>query len=505
MIILGFALWASTVWMTGFLLVSATPARTLPRGEIAAVAGVVGSAALPLMLFLLNWLTGWPIISQGVIGDIFIGALTLTEAALLARLTLGKPVRPGAGADAAKNRTRARRRPGSNRAGDAVLIAVLSVALAAFYYWLWRGVRRPIFGWDEYSFWLYAAKALLVHGGSGSAMVHDPYASYPLSFPYLVAWCYRLTGGLSIERAKWVTPAVTTAFFWSLYMVMRRFRVRPALALLGVVLAAWGSQMILWYNLIAYGEMAYVCVYVLALLYAASWLNVREPAHRSADLFMFALLLGLSAFVRVDGVYVAIMTLIILMVVGGARQVRQRGQNRRLAAFALVFPIVCWEGFKLAHHVRAGWTSRITLGELGVRLQPAFLSRVVAAVWFTMTNFTVYPIVLLLFFMTVMTVVSRNRITLFLVLVAYAQIVYLLAAYVSVFSVFEALHASSLDRYMLRIDPITAAAFIIWLASASDKRPAVAAQTGETEAGETADPEPIRSSLARRRERPRRE
>ena len=496
--ILGFALWASTIWMTGFLLVGATPAKTLPLKERAAVGGVVGSAALPLMLFVLNWLTGWPIISQGVIGDIFIGALTLTEAALLARLAWGRPPRPRATRAHDRTLTRAARISHSRKTRDAVLITVLLAALAAFYYWLWRGVRRPIFGWDEYSFWLYAAKALLVHGGSGSAMVHDAYASYPLSFPYLVAWCYRLTGGVSIERAKWVTPAVTTAFFWSLYMVLRRFRVRPALALLGVVLAAWGSQMILWYNLIAYGEMAYVCVYVLALLYGASWLDKRESPHRSADLFMFALLLGLSAFVRVDGVYVAIMTLITLMAAGGARVIRQRGQNRSLAAFALVFPFVCWEGFKLAHHVHAGWTSRITLGELGARLQPAFLTRVVAAVWFTMTNFTVYPIVLLLFFMTVIALVFRNRTTLFLILIAYAQIVYLLAAYVSVFSVFEALHASSLDRYLLRIDPITAAAFIIWLATAADKRPAA-----ERDGGETDDQEPIRPSPARRRARPR--
>ena len=453
MAIPGFVLWAFTVWAAGFLLLDATPARSLPVREKVAVAFVVGAAALPLLFFLLNWATSWPIINEGIIGDIFAGAVVLAEIALLARLARGR---------FAARRTRLRL-PRPRTAQSTVLTVFLLGSLAVFYYWLWRGLRAPIFGWDEYSFWLYAAKALLVHGGSDSAMAHDAYASYPLGFPYLVAWYYRLTGGISIARAKWVTPTVTSAFFWSLYIVLRRFRVRPVLALLGVCLAAWGSQMILWYNLIAYGEMTYVCVYVLSLLYAASWLENRESAQRGADLFMFALLLGLSAFIRVDGLYVAIMTLILFAMTGGFRRMRKEGGPLALAAFVLVFPTVCWEVFKWAHHIHAGWTSRITVAELGVRLQPAFLWHVVTAVWLTMTDFRVYPIILLLFFITAIAAIAKRRAILFLVLTAYAQIVYLLTAYLSVFSVFEALHASSLDRYLLRIDPIIAAVFIIWL------------------------------------------
>ena len=50
----------------------------------------------------------------------------------------------------------------------------------------------------------------------------------------------------------------------------------------------------------------------------------------------------------------------------------------------------------------------------------------------------------------------------FFISICLAQIVYLWIAYLTMFSVFEGLHASSSERYLMRIDPLTAIAFALW-------------------------------------------
>ena len=84
--------------------------------------------------------------------------------------------------------------------------------------------------------------------------------------------------------------------------------------------------------------------------------------------------------------------------------------------------------------------------------------------WHTISNLHTYPIGAFFTILVVATLFSRRRELYFLCAVTIAQIVYLFAAYMVVFPTFQALHTSSLDRYLMRVDPLIAVAFVLLLA-----------------------------------------
>lgn len=475
-IAVGWIVFLCTVEGTGLLLLS--PFRTLGRIERAAAAFVAGGTALPLALFSLAFFFGLrplaPLPVAVECGAILAATAALGVPALIRRaVRLLRPSLREAATQAAASYAAAetaglrRSRPRRAPIPSILAAAILAASFAAFAWQISSGVTAPLFGWDEYSFWLYAAKALYLAHGRPQILLHDAYATYPLGFPLLAAWMYALTDKVSIQAAKWITPLLTGAMLIALQQALRRSGYGRTASWLAVGLTAWGTKEILWYNWLAFGEMAYVNTYTLANLYAALWLRSRSRT----DGLLLALFLGLSVFLRVDGLYVAAFTLALL---AGFSALPRRAKTASgktgtllgLTSAAAIFapPAVIWYAYRFIDRPRAGWITRISWPLFEKRLEPGFLGTVLAAMWRSLSDLHTYPIMIFLAALLLAAPFSRRRESLYLAAVSIAQIAYLFAAYLTVFSRFEALHASSFDRYLLRDDPLIALAFVLWIA-----------------------------------------
>jgi len=422
---------------------------------------VAGSTLLPLLLFALNTSTHLPVISDRMS---FLDVLFPTTFGLLALWLSRHPW--------ARQRRRVRSAEQEpvqpalsisyvlSRRADRALSGILIVTMILFFSEVAYGLSRPVFGWDEYSYWLYAAKALYLSHGQSTTLLRDAYATYPLGFPYLEAWLYHLTGGISISHAKWVLPFLSLGFSMGMYGVLRRLGVPTLLALTGVSAALWGTQVMLWYNIVAFGELSFVVTFVLGTIYLAAWLHKAA----SMDLFVGGVLLGLSTFVRVDGDYVVILTLCCLLVSAGYTRLRGIEPVWATAVgLSMVIPVGLWKIFEEVYGARAGWTPRLSLHTIALRLEPHFLGTMLQAQWDVVSNLSVYPILIGLPLLLLALPFLRSRAITFLTLVCISQLIYLFAAYLAVFSAFEALHASALERYLLRLDPLIACAVVLAL------------------------------------------
>ncbi len=443
--IVAWVLFLFTVGGSGFVALRPFP---LFRLERVAVGVVVGATLLPFGLFLFNSVTHAEILDEGRAGFFFSVLVVVVIFALLfwelfskrtSKIITLKPAQPPLP-------------PLHN-----LVRWLLLLSLVAFFYVVVEGVTKPIFGWDEFSYWLYAAKLLYLTGGASTALRHDLYSSYPLGFPYLVAWCDHFLGVTSISAAKWISPIVTLATLVALERALERSGVRSPYALLGCALTAWGSFMMLNYNWLAFGEMVFVDTYALAALYVAIWLRER----RGEDLVLSCLLLGLTTFLRVDGTYIAVFTLVLLFI-SNIRNGFAASRRQWFSAFALAFiPAVAWYAFRFVNHMNSGWTKRIFAATVTARLHSPVLPALLHSMWATVGNLGQYPIDLLLLLLVVTWPFSRRRDVFFLTALSIAQLAYLFVTYLTVFTTYEAMHASSLPRYMLRNDPLIAIAFAL--------------------------------------------
>ncbi len=422
------------------------PMRHIGLSERTATSFVIGAVALPFVLFLLRSITHLPIFGETT------SAYVLVILLVILSIILFWITRPWRNLSMQAIRTSLK-----TPLGTQILIAAISCTIIVFYYQVVQGLQKPIFGWDEYSFWLYAAKLIYLNHGSTTVMLHDAYNTYPLGFPFLVALAYQFTGGIHIVTAKWLSAILTTFMLIAMFSLLRRLGVKSLFALLAIAVTVWGSRIFLWYNFLAFGEMSYVDTYVLGVFYLSAWFYTKEQK----DLLIAGLLLGLTCFLRVDGIYITLFTLVLFLLCVPHKERKKLLKGHFVVPFAalLLPPIIIWEGFKIFFHAH-GWTTRINLTELSFRLQPSFLQIMWQAIWHTISNVTIYPIMVVLVCLLLFQIVYRTRAITFLTLLSITQIVYLFVAYLTVFSRFEAMHASSMDRYLLRIDPLIAVAFI---------------------------------------------
>lgn len=435
--------------------VTLLPMKHIGLTERTATSFVIGAVVLPFLLFLLRSITHFPIFGQT---SFAYGVAILLVVLAIILLVTTQPWR-NLSMQPLRNTLK-------TSLGTRILMVILSCTIIIFFYQVVQGLQKPIFGWDEYSFWLYAAKLIYLNHGSTTVMLHDAYNTYPLGFPFLVALAYQFTGGIHIVTAKWLSAILTTFMLIAMYSLLRRLGSKPLFALLAVAMTVWGSRIFLWYNFLAFGEMSYVDTYVLGVFYLSAWFYTKEQK----DLLIAGLLLGLTCFLRVDGMYITLFTLVLFLLCIPHKERKKLLKGHFIVPFAalLLPPIVVWEGFKLFFHAH-GWTTRISLKELAFRLQPSFLQTMWDAIWHTVSNVSIYPIMVILVCLLLFQIMYRTRAIAFLTLLSITQIVYLFVAYLTVFSRFEALHASSMDRYLLRIDPLIAVAFILLIGLTSPR------------------------------------
>jgi hypothetical protein len=235
---------------------------------------LVGASLLPFLLFMINWLFRIPVINHPLFTWTFFIVLSTVFVFFLYRQ--GYPFTP-------LNRARISR-------FEMLFSSLLIVSLAIFAYHVAYYVQQPLFGWDEFSYWVYAGKALFYTHGSRLAMIDDHYASYPLGFPYLIAWKFQFSG-VSIYNAKLISPLLSLFFIVNVYTVLRRLHFTISNALLTIAIIIWGTTNYFWYNVVAYGEMIYITTLALAVLYAIAYMRTKL----TSDLYTFGLLLGLSS------------------------------------------------------------------------------------------------------------------------------------------------------------------------------------------------------------------
>jgi len=463
MAITGFMLFVFSVGSLGYLLLART---SLSGVERVSTGFIFGATVLPLGLFILQVSTGiLPLANNGA-GYLVTPTVILGLASVLVwHLTRRRSQSASLSSLIHSLQLAARRlNPLS-----ILLMGSLLVAICSFFWLLVKGLQAPVFGWDEYSYWLYAAKALTLSGGRASVLLSDAYATYPLGFPYLVAWCYHLTGDTAIVTAKLISPLLTLATCITLFHVLKRLGLSALLALCAVAVMLWGTHIFYWYNIVAYGEMSYVDTYTVGILYAVAWLEGRADN----DLRIACAVLGLTVFLRVDGFYIDLFTTLLMVLISFSRKhSRPAAKTTLWSLLWFITPELIWKLYVTARvKSQSGWTTRISWHEIMHRLTPVFLQTEWLAVWRTATDLTVYPISLAFAFCLICAWFVRKRSVAFLTLVAAAQIAYLFVAYLTVFSRFEALHASSLDRYLLRIDPLIAVALIFILAPTAEPAP----------------------------------
>lgn len=460
-----------TIWGSGFVFLRIFRVRGWER---IALGFVIGATLVPFVLFLASTFTHLHLMDNGRGGFLSAGLILLTIFLLLFIEFVFAKSAP---------RQRLVRDSGERRI-TGVIELILFIAVVVFFYLVVEGVTQPIYGWDEFSYWLYAGKLLYLSGGSSTIMSHDLYSSYPLGFPYLVAWLYHFLGGDSVSAAKWISPLISLATLIVIYRALMRTGVRRLYAWLGVALVTWGSFLYLEYNWVAFGEMIYVDTYSVGLLYATLWLR----DHARSDLLLAGLLIGLSTFLRVDGFDIAIFTTLLLF----AANIKNNNPVRwpEISGFlALVLvPALAWYVFRSAYHLDSGWTTRISLRVISERAQSSVLPDLLKSMWETVANLQKYPIDLLLPLLVIIGPFTRKREVYFLTAVSITQLVYLFVAYLSVFTTYEAAHASSLPRYMLRNDPLIALAYVYLLNGKNQlsnlrrksKRPKRSARKGRT-------------------------
>lgn len=416
------------------------------RLERLGLAILCGSVLLPFLLFFASaYLHILPLAKTGV-GVFFRSGVTVLALTSIARFLLSE--------------IRALRAPGRSRSAPRkkrrvqISAMISTLSLIAFAFFVVIGIHTRLFGWDEYSYWMYAAKVLTVTGGDIHALLPNAYGSYPPGFPELAAWNDALQGDVSIQHAKWMAPLYFLGALTLEWGLFKRYQTSTSRILIILALTVWGCQSYDLFTILAYGEMPYVDLYTPGVIYLA--FSMRSKDMR--DLNTGVILLLFSAFLRVDGWIVAGFTLVLFFLFN-ARQVLTavRAKKRLLAYACAALPILLWNLYLLHHPTLAGWGTRLTLSRVDARLPWPFMSRVLGAMWMTVSNLRVYPIMAVYPLLIGYALVKRNRALWFLLAVVLTQFAYLFTAYMTVFSSFEALHASSLDRYLLRVDPLISA------------------------------------------------
>ena len=252
---------------------------------------------------------------------------------------------------------------------------------------------------------------------------------------------------------------LTTTTCLSIYLILRRLALTRTSALLAVALSVWGCYPMLRLNWVAFGEMIYVDTFTLGVVYAVAWMKSRLRA----DLWTAASLLGLSCFLRTDGVYMMLITVFLFVCIQlGAQSRCDLAKQWKWPTVAILLPALLWQWFLVHYHVQTGWMGRLSSAFLWDRMQPSFIQGTGIALWHTISNTSVYPVTIVLGFLALNIPWFRRAEFVFLISICLAQIVYLWIAYTTMFSVFEGLHASSSERYLMRIDPLTAIAFALW-------------------------------------------
>ncbi|MBN1916760.1 MAG: glycosyltransferase family 39 protein [Verrucomicrobia bacterium] len=220
-----------------------------------------------------------------------------------------------------------------------VVDIVLLVLLTGELFWLVTAtVNEPVWGWDTMVNWASKAKIFYMERRPElSPMVHN---SYPLGVPLAMTWVYHCLGAWNDAVGKGIFILPFAFGGLGFYAVLRSLTHRTwALAATAALLATPR----LFLNLVeGYADSFLTLLYGPAVLLLCRW--VRDDRHW--DLLAAALCLGMTAWIKAEGLP---LNLIALVLAVGVRLVSRRPWTRPdvislgLALVLVVFAGLTWQ------------------------------------------------------------------------------------------------------------------------------------------------------------------
>ncbi len=250
------------------------------------------------------------------------------------------------------------------------LAAVLVLLLAVVFLGLAASAYTSTMFWDGRYIWAFRAKAIFVDGGlnqqtfTNLARYRYTHLDYPLAIPAAQACVYQVLGHVDERLAKLVGLVFWLGIVALLAGYLRRRMTLPWA--LGITLLACQVPLLVYHAGGGAADLPQAFCFLAAAVLMADWVE----RGRSEDSMLAALMFGVGALVKAEGLSMALGGALAFAV---AWWVRGRGFSKRAALLgpaALLLPYLPWAA------LRAWWgVPSLQLAGMELRPWPELLSR----------------------------------------------------------------------------------------------------------------------------------
>ena len=241
--------------------------------------------------------------------------------------------------------------PGHGAAPRAVTALGPAVVLLQLAYAAFVAMRAPFGSWDAWSFWALKAR-MFAHGGPPPGYFHDPvlvytHPDYPLNLPLAEAALLRIPGPAGTLAAALVGVSLFAALALLFYAGLRRLYGSTTAALATAVLALVPA--LPWQAGGGDADVPLAAYAGGAVLYLLVWWRRRHPL----DAALAGLLAGGAAWTKREGLPIAALVLLALIVAEGANRGVSPARRARVVAGAALGAVVIplpWLLFLVLRH-----------------------------------------------------------------------------------------------------------------------------------------------------------
>ena len=190
------------------------------------------------------------------------------------------------------------------------LILILSVFITVS----WHALGSPLYEWDAFAIWGLKAKVIFYESLlSKPAYFYDvnlsySHLDYPLGLPFLVSGAYAAIGSVNDQWGKIILPIMTAAFIFMLYDGFR-WKIKSVKSLLILAVCVGNGPFIRWAGS-GNADLTLTFFYGGSVIFLLKWIENK----RSSDLIISALFSAFCAFTKNEGLALAAMNLLILLI-----------------------------------------------------------------------------------------------------------------------------------------------------------------------------------------------
>jgi len=187
----------------------------------------------------------------------------------------------------------------------------------------WHALGFPLFEWDAFAIWGLKAKVVYYESLFSKpayfreATLSYSHLDYPLGLPFLVSGAYAALGGVNDQWGKVIFPFLAAAFILMLFDSCR-WKLNTKKSLIIAAVCIGNSPFLRWAGS-GNADLLLTFYYGGSILYLLKWLENR----RSGDLLVSALFAAFGAFTKNEGLVLAAMNLLILLMDAGIMRRRK--------------------------------------------------------------------------------------------------------------------------------------------------------------------------------------